>query len=197
MSCSVPAARPCRSAHTHTNLLCCDPWIFSFRARIRSPAKIAEVFPNSPAILDAPGQVSWLSTTRLRSGAEVFQVLASGDAEPRSSACLRSCCPPRRALQFRSSQPLEEKVSVIHSSKQINHQGPAEVLKCHLRWTEHEPQSSLLPGGWRAAPLCPWATLPAPAEKLQRCMGCHSSKGTDRISKQSLSFFITQKRSWT
>lgn len=176
------------STHTHTNLLCCDPRIFSFRARIRSPAKIAEVFPNSPAILDAPGRVSWLSTTRLRSGAEVFQVLASSDAEPRSSACLRSCCPPRRALQFGSSRPLEEKPSMIHSSQQINQQGPAEILECHLRWKEREP------GGWRAAPLCPWATLPAPAKKLQRCTGCHGSKDTDGISKQSLCFFITQKR---
>lgn len=171
----MPAARPCRSAHTHThtNLLCCDPRIFSFRARIRSPAKIAEVFPNSPAILDAPGRVSWLSTTRLRSSAEVFQVLASGNAEPRSFACLRSCRPPRRALQFRSSRPLEEKASMIHSSKQINQQGPAEVLEYHLRWKEQEPQGSLLQvdGEWRLY-------APGPLSRLQQ----KSSRGARGVT---------------
>lgn len=33
---------------------------------------------------------------------------------------------------------------MIHSSKQINQQGPAEILECHLRWKEREPRGSLL-----------------------------------------------------
>lgn len=41
---AVPFIRnlpPCRGG---TNLLCCNPRIFSFTARIRSPAKIAKIF---------------------------------------------------------------------------------------------------------------------------------------------------------